>query len=194
MRLFNAIIKDVWKDRQGDVEQRRRALENVVRRKRERLDRVDEAFLHERSIDRETYERQRDQRREQVALAEMELNARFWISSTSTVYRAAVAADRRPRPQRSESPAVSARESAAAGRRNPDRPPQEGLPDMGRTEAPRAAAPAVARHRVSRDQHGPRRARSTRSGRPPPTPSAAAAHRHALGGRPPSQRALVRRL
>jgi hypothetical protein len=74
MRLFNAIIKDVWKDRQGDVEQRRRALENVVRRKRERLDRVDEAFLHERSIDRETYERQRDQLREQVALAEMELN------------------------------------------------------------------------------------------------------------------------
>ena len=31
-------------------------------------------FRHERSIDRQTYERQRDQLREQVALAEMELN------------------------------------------------------------------------------------------------------------------------
>src|SRR5262249_60434613 len=32
------------------------------------------AFLHERSIDRQTYERQRDQLREQLALAEIELN------------------------------------------------------------------------------------------------------------------------
>jgi hypothetical protein len=32
------------------------------------------ALLHERSIDRQTYERQRDQLREQVALAEIELN------------------------------------------------------------------------------------------------------------------------
>ena len=74
MRLFNAIILDVWKNRQGEVEQQRRRLENVVRQKRERLDRVDEAFLHERSIDRQTYERQRDQLRQQVALAEMKLN------------------------------------------------------------------------------------------------------------------------
>lgn len=35
---------------------------------------IDEAFLHERSIDRQTYERQRDQLREQLALAEIELN------------------------------------------------------------------------------------------------------------------------
>jgi hypothetical protein len=50
-----------------------RNLEAVVRQKRERLDRIDEAFLHERSIDRQTYERQRDQVREQLALAEIEL-------------------------------------------------------------------------------------------------------------------------
>jgi hypothetical protein len=36
---------------------------------------VDEAFLHQRSIDRQSYERQRDQLREQLALAEMELSA-----------------------------------------------------------------------------------------------------------------------
>jgi DNA invertase Pin-like site-specific DNA recombinase len=74
MRLFNAIIMDVWKSRQSDVEQQRRRLEGVVRQKRERLDRVDEAFLHERSIDKQTYERQRDQLRQQVMLAEIELN------------------------------------------------------------------------------------------------------------------------
>ena len=74
MRLLNAIVLDVWKDRQNEAERLRRDLENVVRQKRERLDRVDEAFLHERSIDRQTYERQRDQLREQLALTEIELN------------------------------------------------------------------------------------------------------------------------
>ena len=43
--------------------------------KQQRLDRIDEAFLHERSIDRQSYERQRDQLREQLALAQMELSA-----------------------------------------------------------------------------------------------------------------------
>lgn len=46
----------------------------AVTQKRERLDRVEDAFLHERPIDRQTYERQRDQLREQLALAEMELS------------------------------------------------------------------------------------------------------------------------
>ena len=74
MHLFNAIIMDAWKNRQSETQQVRERLQSVVRQKRERLDRIDEAFLHERSIDRTTYERQRDQHREQVALAEMELN------------------------------------------------------------------------------------------------------------------------
>jgi hypothetical protein len=74
IRLFNGIVLDVWKDRQNGAERLRRDLESFVRRKRERLDHVDETFLHERSIDRQTYERQRDQLREQVALAEIELN------------------------------------------------------------------------------------------------------------------------
>jgi len=74
MRLFDAIVLDVWKHRQNDVEKLRRNLENVVSQKKKRLDRIDEAFLHERSIDRQTYERQKDQLREQLALAEIELN------------------------------------------------------------------------------------------------------------------------
>ena len=74
MRLFNAIVLDVWKGRQGEAKYLRASLEAVVAQKRERLDRIDEAFLHERSIDRQSYERQRDQLREQLALAEMELS------------------------------------------------------------------------------------------------------------------------
>jgi site-specific DNA recombinase len=74
MRLFNAIVLDVWNGRQGEAKRLRAGLEAVVTQHRERLDRVDEAFLHERSIDRQSYERQRDQLREQLALAEMELS------------------------------------------------------------------------------------------------------------------------
>jgi hypothetical protein len=39
------------------------------------LDRVDDAFLHEHTIDRASYETQRDKLREQLALAELELSA-----------------------------------------------------------------------------------------------------------------------
>ena len=75
MRLFNAIVLDVWKGQRGEAKRLRASLEATVAQKRQRLDRVDEAFLHERSIDRQSYERQRDQLREQLALAEMELSA-----------------------------------------------------------------------------------------------------------------------
>jgi hypothetical protein len=51
-----------------------RGLDGRVRDLKSKLDRTDEAFLHERSIDRETYERQRDYLRERFALAEMELS------------------------------------------------------------------------------------------------------------------------
>lgn len=74
MRLFNTIVLDVWKARQAEAERLRAGLERVVGERRQRLDRVDEAFLHERSIDRQTYERQRDRLREQLALAEIELS------------------------------------------------------------------------------------------------------------------------
>ncbi|MEP7305265.1 MAG: recombinase family protein [Acidobacteriota bacterium] len=52
MSLFKAIVLDVWKDREREAERLRADLGRVVRQKRERLDRVDDAFLHERSIDR----------------------------------------------------------------------------------------------------------------------------------------------
>ena len=73
MRLFNEIVLDVWNARLGETKKLRSKLEAVVRQEQQRLDRIEDAFLHERSIDRQTYERQRDQHREQLSLAEMEL-------------------------------------------------------------------------------------------------------------------------
>ena len=75
MRLFKAIVLDVWNGRQGEAKRLRASLDAVVAQNRERLDRVEEAFLHERSIDRQSYERQRDHLREKLALAEMELSS-----------------------------------------------------------------------------------------------------------------------
>jgi len=57
----------VWNARRGEAKKLRSKLETVVRKKRERLDRVEDAFLHERSIDRQTYERHRDKLREQLS-------------------------------------------------------------------------------------------------------------------------------
>ena len=74
MRLFNEIVLDVWHARLGEAKTLRSKLEAVVRQKQQRLDRIEDAFLHERSIDRQTYERQRDKLREQLSLAEMELS------------------------------------------------------------------------------------------------------------------------
>src|SRR5262245_47087260 len=55
----------------------------------------------------------------------------------------AVSADRRARSHRPEPSAVSARESAPGGRRNPHRAAETGPPDVGRAQDPRALAPAV---------------------------------------------------
>ena len=74
MRLFNEIVLDVWNARLGEAKKLRSKLEAVVRQKQKRLDRIEDAFLHERSIGRQTYERQRDKLREQLSLAEMELS------------------------------------------------------------------------------------------------------------------------
>jgi hypothetical protein len=73
MRLFNEIVLDVWNARLGETKKLRSKLEAVVRQKQQGLDRIEVAFLDERSIDRQTYEYQRDKRREQLSLVEMEL-------------------------------------------------------------------------------------------------------------------------
>jgi hypothetical protein len=53
-------IRDVWNARLGETKKLRSRLETVVRQKQHGLDRIEDAFLHERSIDRQAYEHQRE--------------------------------------------------------------------------------------------------------------------------------------
>ena len=73
MKLYNAVVVDVWKESRAEVRKARARLERRVAELRQREDRLEEAFIHRREIDRQTYERQRDKLREQVMLAEVEL-------------------------------------------------------------------------------------------------------------------------
>jgi hypothetical protein len=72
MRLFRGIVLDVWKNRQAEAVHVRRAAQARSEALQRRLDEVDEAFIHDKRIDRDTYERQRDRLREDIANAEME--------------------------------------------------------------------------------------------------------------------------
>ena len=74
LRLLKAIILDVWRRQQGELVSLRSSLENRVQDLRRRLQRVEDAFIHERAIDPQTYEAQRDKLRDQVTLAELELS------------------------------------------------------------------------------------------------------------------------
>jgi hypothetical protein len=62
----------------------RESVQKRITQVRARLRRLDEAFLYESSVDRATYEEQRDKLREELTLAELELSEREWSSSTST--------------------------------------------------------------------------------------------------------------
>jgi hypothetical protein len=74
LRLFNAIVRDVWREQQTEArrlrEETQRNLEAVSRR----LDQLESAFIYDKRVDRETYERQRDKLREESALLELRLH------------------------------------------------------------------------------------------------------------------------
>ena len=73
LKLFHAIVLDAWKGRQGEARALRAKLERRVAGLRERLDKLDDAFLFRHQIDQASYERQRDRMRQQLALGEFEL-------------------------------------------------------------------------------------------------------------------------
>ena len=73
LRLFDAVVLDVFKERQASSKRARTVLQAHITSLRSRLDELDEAFLFGKRVDQATYERQRDRLREQVALAEIDL-------------------------------------------------------------------------------------------------------------------------
>ena len=72
MRLVNDRVLSAWREMQGDAKQRIAEIERRQKAIREKLDRLDQAFLFERSIDIETYDRHGDTLREELTLAQMD--------------------------------------------------------------------------------------------------------------------------
>lgn len=75
MRLVKDRVLDAWRELKGDAQQRIAEIERKQKTIRERLDRLDEAFLYERSIDIERYDRHRDKLREELTIAQMDRHA-----------------------------------------------------------------------------------------------------------------------
>lgn len=75
MRLVKDRVLGAWREMRSDEQRRIAEIERKQKTIRERLDRLDEAFLYDRSIDIDTYDRQHDRLREELTLAQMERHA-----------------------------------------------------------------------------------------------------------------------
>lgn len=72
MRLVRDRVLSAWRAMQGDAKQRIAEIERKQKSIREKLDRLDQAFLFERSIDMDTYDRHHDKLREELTLVQMD--------------------------------------------------------------------------------------------------------------------------
>ena len=95
MRLLKESVLHVWQDRKASVKNEVASAEQRAKAIQQKLDRLDDAFIFERSIDLDTYERQRDRLREQLTLVEIdrhgskleELDVEGILASQSGCYR-----------------------------------------------------------------------------------------------------------
>lgn len=72
LRLFRAVVLDAWRAERGRAADLCAALDARLSEIRSRIDRVEEAFLFQRSIDRQTYDSRLSKLREELALAEIQ--------------------------------------------------------------------------------------------------------------------------
>ena len=72
MRLLKETVVKVWKERRAAVQTDLQAAEQARQKLQKKLDRLDEAFLYERSIDIDTYDRHADRVREQMTLLKID--------------------------------------------------------------------------------------------------------------------------
>jgi DNA invertase Pin-like site-specific DNA recombinase len=73
MALFRAIVLDVWKKRCSGAASLRVSLESRLAVLQRREAQLEDAFVYERRIDAESYERQRDRMRQDIAFVRIEL-------------------------------------------------------------------------------------------------------------------------
>ena len=69
LRLFRAIVTDVWKSERQNLELLRLKAARRMKELQQRADRVEQAFLFDRVIDLQSYQSQRDRIREELAVA-----------------------------------------------------------------------------------------------------------------------------
>ena len=72
MRLLKESVLQIWKARKAAVREELDRAERAAKAIQEKLDRLDEAFLFERSIDIETYDRHAEKLREELTLARID--------------------------------------------------------------------------------------------------------------------------
>src|SRR6201988_3819929 len=77
MRLLKESVLRIWKARKTAVRQEIATAERAAKAIQEKLDRLDEAFLFERSIDIETYDRHAAKLREELTLAWIDRHAGY---------------------------------------------------------------------------------------------------------------------
>ena len=75
MRLVKDRVLHAWRDLKADTRQRIVEVERKQKAIQQKLDRLDEAFLYERTIDIERYDRHRDKLREELTLVQMDRHA-----------------------------------------------------------------------------------------------------------------------
>ena len=74
LSLFREIVLDTWHRKQAEATGTARRLQRRLDDRQRRKDRLVEAFVHERAIDRETYQEQLDKIAEEIALTDMALH------------------------------------------------------------------------------------------------------------------------
>jgi hypothetical protein len=74
MRLFNAIVLDVWKARRAGLCDLREKVQLRLQETAQRLEALERAFIFEKRIDQATYEQLRDKLREESTLLEIEMH------------------------------------------------------------------------------------------------------------------------
>ena len=72
MRLLKESVLQIWKARKAAVREKLATAERAAKAVQDKLDRLDEAFLFERSIDIETYDRHAEKLREELTLARID--------------------------------------------------------------------------------------------------------------------------
>ncbi len=74
LRLFTEIVLDVWRGKQADALLQRAAIEKQLAALKERKEQLIEAFVYQGAIDKATFQDQLDKLKEEMTLAEIELN------------------------------------------------------------------------------------------------------------------------